>query len=259
MTDVLLRDRMAREIDAHEPMPDLVSGTIRRGRSTRRRRRLAVGALVGAGAMGATAVAVGVAPGMFERSSRPSGATEGNTEVHRVSDAGYREAIRSTFADLLPERYGDVVVREGADAEGGDRFWTTGDVGVSFTFDVDGMPDDPAVAELVDCTILGLGPTDCREARFDGWLAVATIRNLKGTHDAQLTLNDWGLTARMVVAAGSPDVLPTLDEQQAILTAPAFVDLVRLGVDYGSDRASGAHFCTEDGDCGPMPLPVWRH
>ena len=169
MTEVLLRDRMAREIDALEPMPDLVPGTIRRGRSTRRRRRLAVGALVGAGAMGAAAVVVELAPGLFERTSQPSGIDDG-TDVHRVSDAQYRDAIESTMSDLLPARYGDVVVREEIDSDGGDRFWTTGDVGVSFTFDVHGMPDDPAVTELVDCSIMDLGPAACREARFDGWL-----------------------------------------------------------------------------------------
>ena len=209
--------------------------------------------------MGATAAVAGLAPGLFERTSQPSGIDDG-TGVHRVSDAQYREAIRSTMAELLPERYGDVVVRESADTEGGDRFWTAGEVGVSFSFDVDGMPDDPAaVTEVLGCTVMELGPTACRDTRFDGWLAVAAILNHKGTYGAELTLNDSGLTARIVVAAGSPDVLPTLDEQQAILTAPAFVDLVRLGVDYGSDRPSRAHHCTDDGDCGPMPLPVWRH
>ena len=89
--------------------------------------------------------------------------------------------------------------------------------------------------------------------------AVAAIRDLKGTYDAQMSLNDWGLNAWVVVAAGSPGMLPTLDEQQAILTAPDFLDLVRLGVDYGADRPSSTHFCTGDGDCGPMPRPIWRH
>lgn len=122
MTSNDLRALMSTELDSLAPMPDLVPQVIRKGATQVRRRRLAVGGLVAAAAIGGVAVAPWASGRSQESDSQPAdggGSSAVPSEMPTPSPVALSGSlvladleVMAAFDAALPERFSPVRLRQ---------------------------------------------------------------------------------------------------------------------------------------------------
>lgn len=247
-----LRARLAAELDDLGPLPDLAHAAERAGSRILRRRRLAVGSVLGVAAVGGGSLA---SQGGSEQGGHIADVPSASPSVDPMADgkvttAEWHEAVRGTLETVLPARYGTTSTAPAK--RGWAQMFTTsgGDPRLQLRFSVQGgsgsRADWGCEAQQAARPLL-----TCSDAALDdGWLAVATTELAAPTGDGGaaaygtvLQFTNDGVFAELYAdELGWDGIEPnvpanlTVDELIAMAETPEFLELVRIGVQWKQDQ-----------------------
>lgn len=251
-----LRARLAAELDDLGPMPDLAPVAERAGSRILRRRRLAVGSVLGVAAVGGGSLAT---QGGSERGGNMAETPSASPSVDpladgRVTDDEWHETVRGTLESVLPERYGATSIAP-EDPNRAQTFTTSGgDPRLQLFVAVQGRPRGEGANDQVVSGCAALGEArpllSCAEAELaDGWFAVATTERTGPTGDGgaaaygtALTFLNEGVMLQVYaeeldwdgIEPNDPANL-TAEELIDMAETPEFLEMTRVGVQWARD------------------------
>ncbi len=268
-----LRARLTAELDQLGPMPDLAPQAARAGARVLRRRRLAAGSALGVAAVGGGGFAASLGDGSRSDSvvTDPSGSPSVAAPVDPMADGTvtteeWHEAVRGTLESLLPARYGAVTTAP-AERSRAQLFTTAGgDPRLQIGLGVGGRDATDKTSWSCASQSEARPLLTCAEAELaDGWRAVATTELTGATSDggapaygtALLFVNDGVFFQLSAAELGWDGLEPngpanlTAQELVDLASTPAFLEMVRVGVEWRLDQPEPVGSIVETTD------PVW--
>jgi hypothetical protein len=253
-TTELLRARLSDELEELGSIPDLAPAAARAGGRILRRRRLAAGSALGIAALGGGTLALG------EGGPDPAGPAAVDPSEPAAADPmadgtvtteEWHETVRGTLEALLPARYGTVATAP-AERNRAQEFTTSGgDPRLQMRVSVQGAVGRDAAPS--SCAEQGRARSllTCEQARLpDGWFAVATTELAPATGDGGaaaygtvLQLGNDGVFFELYADELGWDGLEpnqpaglAAQELVDLASTPAFLDMVRIGVEWELDQ-----------------------